>query len=87
MENRFDDDREELVEVNYNYGLAEAGEEKVVRVLQGNLQRQSHTNSLNKQLFQDRSDYFTETEVKSKASKDKSSVLHLEIDCKIIGIE
>ena len=65
MENRFDDDRGDLAEVNYNYGLAEAGEEQVVRVLQGNLQRQSHGNSLNKQLFQDRSDYFTETEVKS----------------------
>lgn len=55
--------------MNYNYGLAEAGEEQVVRVLQGNLQRQAHVNSLNKQLFQDRSDYYTETEVKSSASK------------------
>lgn len=56
-------DRVELTDVNYSYGLAEASEEKAVRVLQENLQRQSSTNSSNKQLFQERTDYFTDTEV------------------------
>lgn len=59
----------ELSDVNYNYGLVEVGEEKTVRVLQENLQRQSNTNSLNKQLFQERTDYFTATEVTSPEEK------------------
>ena len=64
--NHFACDRSELTDVNYHYGLVEAGEQAVVRVLQESLQRQSSTNSLNKQLFQERENYLSETEVSPK---------------------
>ncbi len=56
----------ELADVNYHHSLVAAGEQEVVRVLQENLHRQSSTNALNKQLFQDRSDYLSDTKVNSK---------------------
>ncbi|CAF3902426.1 unnamed protein product [Adineta steineri] len=52
----------ELVDVKYNLTLIEAGEKEVVRVLQQCLQRQAATDSLNKQLFQERSNYQSEKE-------------------------
>jgi hypothetical protein len=56
--------RSELADVNYRFGLVETGEQEVLRVLQESLQRQSNTNTLNKQLFQERSNYLSDTMVK-----------------------
>jgi len=56
--------RSELADVNYHFGLVETGEQEVLRVLQESLQRQSKTNTLNKQLFQERSNYLSDTKVK-----------------------
>ncbi|CAF0745840.1 unnamed protein product [Adineta ricciae] len=50
----------ELVDVKYNLSLAEAGEREVVRVLQQCVQRQTSMNTLNKHLFQERSNYQSE---------------------------
>ncbi len=56
--------RSELADVNYRFGLVETGEQEVLRVLQESLQRQSNTNTLNKQLFQESSNYLSDTMVK-----------------------
>ncbi|CAF0745281.1 unnamed protein product [Adineta ricciae] len=50
----------ELVDVKYNLSLAEAGEREVVRVLHQCVQRQTSMNTLNKHLFQERSNYQSE---------------------------
>jgi len=56
--------RSELADVNYHFGLVQTGEQEVLHVLKESLQRQSNTNILNKQLFQERSNYLSDTEVK-----------------------
>ncbi|CAF4190112.1 unnamed protein product [Rotaria sp. Silwood2] len=53
----------DLAHENYNFGLVQAGEQEVVRVLQQCLQRQSTTDSLNKQLFQERSNYLSDKKI------------------------
>ena len=58
--------RLELADVSYHHNLVATGEQEVVRVLQESLHRQSSTNSSNKQLHQERSDYFSDTKVKSR---------------------
>jgi len=63
--------RSELADVNYHFGLVEAGEQEIVRALQESLQRQSNTNTLNKQLFRERSDYLSDTKVNSRKIKIK----------------
>lgn len=54
----------ELADVIHHYGLVEAGEQEVVKVLQETIQRQNHTKTLNKQLFEERTRYLSNTEVK-----------------------
>ncbi len=66
FEKKFDYYRSELADVNYRFGLVEAGEQEVLRVLHEGLHRQSNTNSLNRQLLQERSTYLSETKVNSK---------------------
>jgi hypothetical protein len=51
------------VDTKYNLSLAEAGEREIVRVLQQCVQRQAHTDALNKQLFHERSNYQVEKRV------------------------
>jgi len=58
--------RSELVDVKYNLSLVEAGEQEIVRVLQQCLKRQANTNTLNKQLFQERSNYQSDKKVDLK---------------------
>jgi hypothetical protein len=58
--------RLELSDVSYHHNLVATGEQEVVRVLQESLHRQSSTNSSNKHLYQERSDYLSDTKVKSK---------------------
>jgi hypothetical protein len=58
------DYRSELSHENYNFKLVETGEQEVVRILQECLQRQSGTDTLNKQLFQERSTYLSNKKVK-----------------------
>lgn len=60
-----------MAKETYNFGLVEAGEQEVVRVLQQCLQRQSNADSLNKQLFQDRSNYLSDKKVKFTQMKMK----------------
>lgn len=67
--------RSELADVNYHYGLVEAGEQEVVRVLQETLQRKSNTNTSNKQLYQERSNYLSDT----KTSIEKALILNKEL--------
>ncbi|UJR14680.1 hypothetical protein I4U23_001673 [Adineta vaga] len=53
----------QLVDVKYNLSLAEAGEREIVRVLQQCLQRQINTDTLNKHLIQERSNYQSEKQI------------------------
>ncbi|CAF3685099.1 unnamed protein product [Rotaria sp. Silwood1] len=65
----------ELAHESYNFGLVQAGEQEVVRVLQECLQRQSNSDSLNKQLFQERSNYLSD----KKISIDKALLLNTQL--------
>ncbi|CAF1263266.1 unnamed protein product [Rotaria magnacalcarata] len=53
----------DLAHENYNFGLVEVGEQEVVKVLQECLQRQSNADSLNKQLYKERSNYLSDKKV------------------------
>jgi hypothetical protein len=72
--------RLELADVNYHFGLVEAGEQEVVRTLQESLQRQSNTNTLNKQLFQERSTYLSDTKVNSRKIYLKKKLFIINLD-------
>ncbi|CAF3517427.1 unnamed protein product [Rotaria socialis] len=53
----------DLAHENYNFGLVEVGEQEVVKVLQECLQRQSSADSLNKDLYKERSNYLSDKKV------------------------
>ena len=60
--------RSELADVYHHYTLVEAGEQEVVKALQESLRRYQHSKDLNKQLFHDRREYLSDTEVDKRQS-------------------
>lgn len=53
-----------MTDVTYNLRLVEVGEQEVIRVLQECLDRQTNADTLNKQLFRERSDYLSDKKVR-----------------------